>query len=106
MVMLFGLHGAPATFQRLIDKILRPHTHCASAYLDNIVIFSEDWKSHMGNVQAVLNSPREAGLTANPEKYYIGLTEAHYLGYVVGNGLVKPQLNKVEAIKSWPRPIN
>ncbi len=43
----FGLFGAPATFQRLIDKILRPHTAYAAAYLDDIIIYSQDWQRHM-----------------------------------------------------------
>lgn len=64
----FGLHGAPATFQRLMDIVLKPHRQYASAYLDDIIIFSDDWKSHLPKVQAVLNSLREAGLKANPKK--------------------------------------
>ncbi len=35
----FGLFGAPATFQHLMDKILRPHTAYAAAYLDDIIIY-------------------------------------------------------------------
>ncbi|MGH0153042.1 UNVERIFIED_CONTAM: hypothetical protein FKN15_023917, partial [Acipenser sinensis] len=103
-VMPFGLHGAPATFQRLMDKILRPHVEYASAYIDDIVIHSESWKDHVQKVEAVLNSLREAGLTANPEKCFVGLKEAKYLGYVVGGGRIKPQLNKIDAIKNWPTP--
>lgn len=43
----FGLHGAPATFQRLMDRVLRPHNQYAVAYLDDIVIHSTDWESHL-----------------------------------------------------------
>uniref|UniRef100_A0A0E9WPT5 ribonuclease H n=1 Tax=Anguilla anguilla TaxID=7936 RepID=A0A0E9WPT5_ANGAN len=39
-ILPFGLHGAPATFQRLMDKVLRGTEHFAAAYLDDIVIFS------------------------------------------------------------------
>lgn len=103
-MMPFGLHGAPATFQRLMDKVLRPHAEYASAYIDDIVIFSEDWDSHVAKLKAVLQSLREASLTANPEKCFIGLTEAKYLGYIVGGGAIKPQVDKVEAIRDWPIP--
>jgi hypothetical protein len=105
VVMPFGLHGAPATFQRLMDLILRPHRDYAAAYLDDVVIFSSDWKSHLCKVQAVLDSISEAGLTINPEKCAVGLEEAKYLGYIIGRGLVKPQINKIEAIQNWPRPL-
>ncbi|KAI2645181.1 Transposon Ty3-I Gag-Pol polyprotein [Labeo rohita] len=39
----FGLHGAPATFQRLMDVVLWPHQTYAAAYLDDVVIHSETW---------------------------------------------------------------
>ncbi|XP_052320320.1 sodium channel and clathrin linker 1-like [Oncorhynchus keta] len=45
-VMPFGLHGAPATFQRLMDKVLKPHKAYAAAYLDDVGIYSPDWESH------------------------------------------------------------
>lgn len=103
--MPFGLQGAPATFQRAMDQILRPHREYAPAYLDDIVIFSRDWESHLPKVQAVLNALRKAGFTINPAKCALGMEEARYLGYVVGRGEIKPQLNKVEAIQNWPRPL-
>nr|XP_006012602.1 PREDICTED: uncharacterized protein LOC102366250 [Latimeria chalumnae] len=105
-VMPFGLHGAPAMFQRLMDRVLRPHTQYASAYLDDVIIHSVDWESHLQKVEAVVDSLRKTGLMANPEKCYVGLSEARYLGYIVGGGLVRPQINKVEAIKGWPQPVN
>ncbi|CAM5179005.1 unnamed protein product [Eretmochelys imbricata] len=103
-VLPFGLHGAPATFQGLMDKLLWPHTSYAAAYLDDVIIHTPDWETHLGKVEAVLDTLRRAGLTANPAKCAIGLAEAKYLGYIVGRGMVKPQLNKLEAIQNWPLP--
>ncbi|CAM4501278.1 unnamed protein product [Lepidochelys olivacea] len=102
-VLPFGLHGAPDTFQHLIDKLLRPHTSYAAAYLYDVIIHTPDWETHLGKVEVVLDTLRQAGLTANPAKCAIGLAEAKYLGYIVGRGMVKPQLNKLEAIQNWPR---
>ncbi|XP_068097047.1 uncharacterized protein [Hyperolius riggenbachi] len=104
--MPFGLQTAPATFQRVMDRLLRPHQRYASVYLDDIVIFSSDWESHLLKVQAVLDALRKGGFTVNPEKCALGMEEAKYLGYIVGKGLVKPQVNKVEAIQEWPRPVS
>ena len=103
-VLPFGVHGAPATFQRMMDRILRPHREYAAAYLDDIIIHSHDWTSHLGHLRAVLRALRQAGLTANPKKCHLGLEEAQYLGYTIGRGHVKPQFRKVEAIKTWPKP--
>uniref|UniRef100_A0A8C5PLJ4 ribonuclease H n=1 Tax=Leptobrachium leishanense TaxID=445787 RepID=A0A8C5PLJ4_9ANUR len=104
--MPFGLHGAPASFQRLMDRLLKAHRRYAAAYLDDVVIHSPDWQTHLVRVQAVVDSLKEAGLTANPKKCAIGSEEAKYLGYVIGRGLVKPQIDKVEAIQKWPQPQN
>ncbi|CAM4714329.1 unnamed protein product [Lepidochelys kempii] len=87
-----------------MDKLLQPHTSYAAAYLDDVIIHTPDWETHLEKVEAVLDTLRWAGLTANPAKCAIGLAEAKYLAYIVGRGMVKPQLNKLEAIQNWPRP--
>ncbi|XP_069582757.1 uncharacterized protein [Ranitomeya imitator] len=42
---------------------------------------------------------------ANPKKCAIGLEEARYLGYVIGCGVIEPQINNIEAIENKPRPV-
>uniref|UniRef100_A0A8C1LM62 Gypsy retrotransposon integrase-like protein 1 n=1 Tax=Cyprinus carpio TaxID=7962 RepID=A0A8C1LM62_CYPCA len=100
----FGLFGAPATFQRLMDKILRPHAAYAAAYLDDIIIYSGDWQRHMQHLRAVLKTLRRAGLTANPRKCAIGRVEVRYLGFHLGHGQVRPQIDKTAAVATCPRP--
>ncbi len=100
----FGLFGAPTTFQRLMDKILRPHTANAAAYLDDIIIYSQDWQRHMVHLREVLRALRGAGLTANPKKCAIGRVEVRYLGFHLGHGQVRPQIDKTAAIAACPRP--
>ena len=103
-VLPFGVHGAPATFQRLMDRVLRPHRDYAAAYLDDIVIHSPTWNAHLQHLDAVLGALRRAGLTANAKKCQMGLYETEYLGYTIGRGCVKPQEKKVERIRDWPKP--
>ncbi|KAK5862983.1 hypothetical protein PBY51_000047 [Eleginops maclovinus] len=100
----FGLFGAPATFQRLMDRVLRPHSAYAAAYLDDVIIHSETWGQHMQQVGAVLESLRQAGLTANPKKCAVGRREVRYLGYHLGGGQVRPQIEKTAAISACPVP--
>ncbi len=90
--MPFGLHqfvtlsfGAPTTFQRLMDKILPPH----SAYA--------------AHVCPVLRSLRVAGLTANPWKCAIGCVDVRYLGFL-GTGAGHLQIDKTAAIVACPGP--
>ncbi len=49
---------------------------------------------------------RRAGLKAKPRKCHLGLTEAKYLGFKIGRGLIMPQERKVEAVMKFPRPTN
>ena len=87
----FGLHGAPTTFQRLIDRVLRPHHEYAVTYLDVIIVHSDSWESHLCRLQAVADALRESGPTANPHKCKLGYAKVEYLGYRIGWGNVKPQ---------------
>lgn len=105
-VLPFGLHGAPATFQRMMDILLRPHQVYAAAYLDDVVIHSETWEDHLERLPRVLLELHRARLTANPKKCHLALPEAKYLGFQVGHGLIRPQEKKVAAILSAPRPTS
>ncbi len=87
-----------------MDKILRPHTAYAAAYLDDIIIYSQDWQRHMVHLREVLRALRGAGLTANPKKCAIGWVEVRYLGFHLGHGQVRPQIVKTAAIAACPRP--
>lgn len=61
----------------------------------------------MLKVQAVLDSRWRACFTVNPEKKYaLGMDKANYLGYIVETGLVRPQINKEEAVKIWLLPTS
>ena len=103
-VMLFGLHGAPATFQRMMDILLDGRQEYAAAYLDDLVIFSETWEEHLVHLRAVLRRLREAGLTAKPSKCQLGMEQCLYLGYMVGSGEVRPEAKKIKAVVDFPCP--
>ena len=53
-VMPFGLQGAPATFQRLMDRVVHGMEEYAAAYLDDLIIFSECWTDHLAHLSTVL----------------------------------------------------
>ena len=103
-VMPFGLCGAPATFQRMMDTVLHGLEQFSAAYLDDIVIYSNTWNEHLQHIQAVFKRLRHAGLTAKPAKCQFGMAQCSYLGHVVGNGRVCPEDAKVTAVKEFPKP--
>ncbi|XP_035998471.1 uncharacterized protein LOC118564417 [Fundulus heteroclitus] len=103
-VMPFGLQGAPATFQRLMDHVLRDVSAFSAAYLDDVVVYSRSWEEHLTHLQEVLHRIRLAGLTVNPKKCNVAKREVEYLGFVIGFGKIKPQVGKMDAIQSFPVP--
>ena len=67
--MPFGVKNAPAVFQELMQSLLNPYTIFITAYMDDVVIFSDNLTDHLDHIGTVLRTLRQAGLTANPKKY-------------------------------------
>lgn len=78
--MPFGLKGAPATFQRLMDTLLKDCTGFAGSYIDDLAIYSRTWEDHLDHLRQVLQRLQENGLTAKPKKCHFGMSECEYLG--------------------------
>ncbi|GFO29472.1 Pol polyprotein [Plakobranchus ocellatus] len=103
--MPFGLSGAPATFQRLLqssmnDLVLR----IILVYLDDVLVFSGDFDDHIKRLETVFNRLRELGLKLNPEKCQFGAGEVHYLWHIISKEGVATDPDKVSAVNDWPTP--
>ena len=103
-VMPFGLSGAPATFQRMMDQVLRGTEGYAGVYLDDIIIFGNTWEEHLSNVKQVFQRLQDAGLTIKLKKCNFGVGQCKYLGHQIGRGGVLPVESKIMAVKEMPRP--
>lgn len=53
--MLFGLNGALASLQRLIDQLIKDCQKFAAVYLDDLVIFSSSWENHLKQLEEILS---------------------------------------------------
>lgn len=102
-VMLFGLKAAPATFQRLINGLISGLDGC-KAYLNDIIIYSDNWVEHLERLQALFERLSAANLTVNLAKSDFAHAHVTYLGYEVGQGQVKPLNSKIHAIDKYPAP--
>ena len=106
-VMPFGLHTAPATFQRLLDSIITPDmAPHAFASLGDIIIVTKTYEQHIEVLRTVFQKLRDAKLKPNPEKCEFGRTQLKYLGHVVNEKGLHTDPEKVTAIKSIPPPKN
>ncbi|KAL6416826.1 hypothetical protein ACFW04_013132 [Cataglyphis niger] len=104
-VMPFGLHSAPATFQRLLDKIISPALELnVFVYLDDIIIISKTFDDHLRLLTEVFRRLRDARLRLNPEKCKFCVDQLKYLGHVVDRKGIRTDPEKVSAVENWPEP--
>lgn len=105
LVMPFGLCNAPSTFQNYINTTLQDilDVYC-TAYLDDVLIFSETMKEHRKHVREVLTRLRKARLHVDMKKCEFETQEVKYLGLIVTTEGVKMDPAKIETIQSWPTP--
>ena len=103
-VLPFGLSGAPASFQRLMDRLINSYQDFSAAYLDDLVIFSSSWEEHLDHLRKVLKCLQEAGLTAKPSKCQFAMKQCVYLDHIVGSGIIRPESIKLEVVHKFPVP--
>ena len=104
ITMPFGLSGAPATFQRMMDSVLRGTEAFAGVYLDDIVIYSKTWQDHLTHLRDVFQRLEDAHLTVNMKKCVFGVEDCVYLGYRIGQGGVRPEESRIQAILDITQP--
>ena len=103
----FGLVNSGAYFSQLMSIILKGIKGVfVINYLDDILVYSEDFKSHLLHLKEVFRRLRHANLRLNLSKCEFVKTSVEYLGHVIdGNGL-RPSPHKVAAIQNAPPPKN
>ena len=104
-VMPFGLHNAPATFQRTMNEVLEGCDGFAGCYIDDLVVYSKSWEEHLQHLREVLGWLKAANLTVKMKKCQFGQRKVHYLGHVIGDGRVRPDPQKLQAVVEYPCPI-
>lgn len=106
-VMPFGLCNAPATFERMIDTVLRGlKWKTCLCYLDDIVVFSSTFAQHLQRLDEVLQCLSKAGLQINTKKCTFASKSIKVLGHVVSKDGIQPDPEKIAAVLQFPRPSN
>jgi hypothetical protein len=105
LVMPFGLTGAPGTWQRFMNDILRPYIDLfCQVYLDDILIYSKTRKDHEKHIRLILQVLRENQLYAKPSKCEFFKSEVTYLGFILGADGIKMDPRKIKTIVEWQPP--
>ena len=105
LVMPFGLTNAPSAFQHLINDVLRQHLDTfVIAYLDDILVYSNNTADHERHVRLVLECLRRNNLYAKATKCAFFCDKTDFLGYIVGKDGLQMDPSKVQTILDWPVP--
>lgn len=105
--MPFGLHAAPATFQRTLDAIIGADLYpLVFVYLDDIIVLGRDFTEHLKTLETVFERLQAAGMQLNIEKCQFVQSSMKYLGHVVTPEGIRTDPEKVEAVRKLPPPTN
>ncbi|XP_068208701.1 uncharacterized protein [Palaemon carinicauda] len=104
-VMPFGMRNAASTFLRMMWMITNGLKGCV-VYLDDIIIFRDNWKDHVDRIRALFHAIADAGLVINLSKCEFGKAGVIYLGHHVGQGKVLSKEKNIEAVLAFPTPKN
>ncbi|WVZ90257.1 hypothetical protein U9M48_036572 [Paspalum notatum var. saurae] len=105
LVMPFGLCNAPATFQALMNEVLRPFLRrFVLVFFDDILIYSPSWTEHLHHIRVMLEELRRHQLFLKRSKCAFGAASVAYLGHVISAAGVAMDPAKVQAIREWPTP--
>jgi hypothetical protein len=105
LVMAFGLCNAPATFQALMNDVLRPFLRrFVLVFFDDILIYSRTWVDHLCHLRVVFGALHQHQLFVKKSKCAFAASSVTYLSHVVSAAGVAMDSAKVQAVRDWQQP--
>jgi len=104
MVMFFGLTNLPATFQEMMNELLRNliNTGKVAAFIDDVIVGIEDKAGYDELVAEIIKKLEENDLYVKLEKCKWKVREVRFLGVVIGQDKIKMKEEKVKGVLDWP----
>jgi hypothetical protein len=103
--MPFGLKNAPATYQRMMDVLLKAgiykYCHC---YIDDVLIYSDTFEDHLKHVEEVMTKMFNAGLLLKAKKCTFCKKETEFLGHTLSADGITMQTSKLKKVANFPVP--
>src|SRR6266540_5215455 len=94
--MPFRLCNAPATFQQLMNQVLRKYLgKFILVYLNDIIIYSKIFEKHKEYVRLVFKALRAASLMMKPKKCKFAQKELRFLGHIISAEGIRTDSNKI-----------
>ena len=107
MVMFFGLTNSPATFQAMINRLLKNliNTGKVVAFIDDVIVGTEDEEGHDELVVEIIKRLEENDLYMKPEKCKWKVREIEFLEVVIRPERIKMEKEKMKGVLNWPQPM-
>ena len=102
--MPFGLKNSVASFNRLMRIVLEGAHNDIECFVDDVIIGSDDWTTHLEAIISFFTHLRQHHLHARPTKCMIGFPQMEYVGHEIDEMTIKPRKEKVEEIQNLPKP--
>ncbi|GBM77676.1 Retrovirus-related Pol polyprotein from transposon 297 [Araneus ventricosus] len=103
--MPYELCNAPATFERLMETVLRGLASDAClVYLDDIIIIGRTFEEHLNNICKVFQRLKKANLKLSTKKCRFFQKEVSYVRHISSGDVVETDPEKTKAVVDWPRP--
>ena len=103
-VMFFGLTNSPATFQAMMNELLRDLINMGkvAVFIDDVIVGMEIEEGHDELVAEVIRRLEKNDLYMKLEKYKWKVREVEFLGVVIGLERIKMEKEKVKEVLEWP----
>ena len=107
-VMFFRIMNSPATFQAIMNEILRDliNEGKVAAFVDDVLVGTETKEGHNEIVEKILRRLEKNDLYVKPEKYVWKVQKIGFLGVVIGPNRIEIEEEKVDRVLSWPELKN
>jgi len=107
-VMFFGMTNSPATFQAMMNEILRDliNEGKVAVFVDDVLVGTETEEGHDEIVEEILRRLEENDLYVKPEKCVWKARKIGFLGVIIGPNGIEMEREKVKGVLSWPQSKN
>ena len=102
LVVPFGLTNAPATFNRMMERIFKDHRDYVGTFFDDILVYSKNEEEHHRHLETVLQLLRQHQLLINGKKSEFFMTKINYLGHVISSEGIQMDPEKIKVVQEWP----
>ena len=105
--VVMGAMAAPPYFQRVIStEVLAGYVQTiCELYIDDVITYGSTIEETLENLEKILARFRTFGITVNPEKCKLGLTEIEYVGHTINSDGLHFTREKLDSVLNFPLPI-